>query len=109
MLSTMERKPSKPPDRFLNFKEVAEMIGLAVETVKKGKAGTKDLPRIRAGRRVLFSLNAVQAWMSAKAAEAEESKRRSRAAVIDLLSEKSRRRQAIDDTLKTIINGGKYR
>lgn len=103
--------PPKPaPDRFLNFKQVAEMIGLAVETVKKGKAGTKDIPRIRAGRRVLFSLSHVQQWMANKAREAEERKYQSKIAVIDLLAEKRRRQIVVENTLKTIIaNGGKYR
>lgn len=102
--------PSKPiPDRFLNFKEVAEMIGLDVHTVKKGRCQTNEIPRIKLGGRVLFSFNAVQQWMAAKAREAEERKNQSKMAVIDLLSEKSRRRQVIENTLTTIINGGRYK
>jgi predicted DNA-binding transcriptional regulator AlpA len=102
--------PSKPqPDRFLNFKEVAEMIGLAVKTVRNGECGTNEIPRIKLGARVVFSFNAVQAWMAAKARKAEEDQQRSRMAVYDILAPLSRRRRAVEDTLKTIINGGRYR
>jgi len=102
--------PSKPtPDRFLSFAEVAEMIGLNEGTVRNGECGTSEIPRIKLGSRVVFSFNAVQAWMAAKAEEAEQSKARSQSAVVDLLAEKGRRRRAIENTLTTIINGGRYR
>jgi len=102
--------PSKPtPDRFLKYAQVAEMLGLEVETLKKGKAGTRDIPRIKLGSRVLFSFNAVQQWMAGKAREAEEGKHRQETVVADLLVEKRRRQIAVENTLKTIINGGKYR
>lgn len=100
---------SKPqPDRFLNYAEVAELIGLKVETVKKGKAGTNEIPRIKLGDRVLFSFNSVQSWMARKAREAEEAKRRQELAVIDMLSERRRRKKLIKDTITTIVNGGRY-
>jgi predicted DNA-binding transcriptional regulator AlpA len=102
--------PSTPtPDRFLSFAEVAQLLGLDVWTVKKGRCETSTIPRIKLGGRVLFSLNTVQEWMAAKAREAEEQKRRSELAVIDLLASKSQRRRAVERTLKTIINGGKYK
>lgn len=85
--------PSKTPDRFLNFKEVAEMIGISWTTIRDGKAGTKEIPRIKLGGRVLFSFNAVQRWMERKAREAEERAARQEMAVIDLLSERQRRRR----------------
>jgi predicted DNA-binding transcriptional regulator AlpA len=100
---------SKTPDRFLNFKEVAEMIGLAVKTVRNGECGTREIPRIKLGGRVLFSFNAVQRWMERKAREAEQAKLKSETAVIDLLTEKRRRQKTIEDTMKTIINGGRYK
>lgn len=84
------------------------MIGLEVETVKKGKAGTNDLPRIKLGSRVLFSLHAVQRWMERKAREAEEEKRRQEMAVIDLVAEKKRRQKLVRDAYTNIINGGSY-
>jgi len=102
--------PSKPtPDRFLNYAQVAEMLGLKIQTLKKGKAGTRDIPRIKLGSRVLFSFNAVQAWMAQKVREAEASKRRQETVIVDLLVEKRRRQIAVENTLKTIINGGKHR
>lgn len=101
--------PSRTPDKFLNFKEVAAMIGLAWTSIRDGKAGTKDLPRIKLGGRVLFSFNAIQEWMAAKARKAEEDQHRSRLSVIDLVAEKRSRRQAVEHTLKTIINGGRYK
>jgi len=101
--------PSKQPDRFLSFAEVAEMIGLKTKTVRNGECGTRDIPRIKLGGRVVFSFNAVQRWMERKVREAEENRRRSEMAVIDLLAEKRGRRRAIENTLTTIINGGRYR
>lgn len=101
--------PSKQPDRFLSFAEVAELIGLKTKTIRNGECGTRDIPRIKLGGRVLFSFNAVQRWMERKVREAEESKARQECAVIDLLSERRRRRRAIQNTLTTIINGGRYK
>ena len=72
------------PDHFLNYSQVAELLGLEVETLKKGKAGTRDIPRIKLGSRVLFSFNAVQRWMAAQARKAEEDRRRRETVVIDL-------------------------
>jgi len=101
--------PSKP-DRFITYTELADLLSLNLTTVKKGECGTDQIPRIRLGRRVLFSFNAVQSWMAARVREAEEAKRRSQSAVIDLLSEKRRRRKLIDDAVKTIanMNGGRF-
>lgn len=102
--------PSKPtPDRFLNFAQVAELIGLDVHTVKKGRCETGSIPRIKLGGRVLFSFNAVQHWMAVQAKKAEETQSQSKLAVIDLLAEKRRRRRVVENTLTTIINGGRYK
>ena len=104
---TSTRRPL--PDRFLNYAEVAEMIGIAVKTLRNGECGTREIPRMKLGSRVLFSFNAVQAWMARKVREAEEEKRRSQTAVIDMVSEGRRHKQMIEDTIKTIANGGKFR
>jgi predicted DNA-binding transcriptional regulator AlpA len=101
--------PSPNPDRFLSFAEVAELIGLEVETIKKGKAGTDSIPRIKLGSRVVFSFNTIQEWMAAKAREAEEEQRRAELRKRDVLASISERRRAVNRTLRTIINGGKYR
>lgn len=84
--------PSKPqPDRFLNFKEVAAMIGLSEKTIRNGECGTREIPRIKLGGRVVFSFNAVQAWMARKVREAAESKSRQERAVLDMLAKVGRR------------------
>lgn len=103
--------PSKPtPDRFLNFKEVAEMIGLHWTTVRDGKCGTGEIPRIKlSNKAVRFSLNAVQRWMENKAREAEEEKHRQELTMIDLAVEKTRRRKLIRDAYTNIIGGGRYK
>lgn len=98
----------KQPDRFLNFKEVAELLGLAIKTVRNGECETNTIQRIKLGGRVLFSFNAVQNWMAAKARKAEQDQLRSEMVVIDLASEKRRRQRVVDRTMKTIINGGRY-
>jgi predicted DNA-binding transcriptional regulator AlpA len=90
--------PSKQPDRFLSFAEVAEMIGLNEGTLRNGECGTKDIPRIKLGSRVVFSFNAVQRWMERKAREAEVKIERERLAVIDLLSERRRIERAMRST-----------
>jgi predicted DNA-binding transcriptional regulator AlpA len=103
--------PSKPtPDRFLSFAEVAEMLSISEGTLRNGEAGTNEIPRIKLSNRcVRFSFNAVQAWMAAKAREAERARLQSEMAVHSLMASKSERRRAVKDTLLTIINGGKYR
>lgn len=98
-----------PPDRFLSYAQVAKLVGLDIDTLKHGGCGTNEIPRIKLGRRTLFSFNAVQSWMAAKAREAEEAKRRSNIVVIDLVAEKNKRRRAVEKTLTTIINGGRYK
>jgi hypothetical protein len=85
---------AKPaPDRFITYAELAQLLSLHVTTVKKGECGTDQIPRIRLGRRVLFSFNAVQSWMAARAREAEENKRRSEMAMTNLLNFSQRRRR----------------
>jgi hypothetical protein len=54
------------------------MIGLGVGTVRNGKCATSEIPRLRVGRRVLFSLRAVEAWMQRRTREAEERKVKAR-------------------------------
>lgn len=98
----------KEPDKFITYKELAELLSLHVATVKKGECGTRTIPRIKLGRRVLFSFNAVQRWMAAKAREAEEAKRR-KEKVVDLMASKISQQRAVEKTLTTITNGGKYR
>lgn len=64
--------------RFLSFKEVAELIGLGVGTLRNGKCETSEIPRVRIGRRVMFAESAVEAWMARKTREAEDRKNKAR-------------------------------
>lgn len=97
--------PSKPaPDRFLNYAQVAEMIGLAVKTVRNGECETHEIPRIKLGGRVLFSFNEVQAWMSRKAEEAREAQSKQKAVVRNLLASKDQIREAVNKTYLTLVN-----
>jgi excisionase family DNA binding protein len=96
--------PFKPPDRFITYAELAELLSLNITTVTKGELGTDTIPRIRLGRRVLFSFNQVQEWMAARVREAAENQKQSERAVVDLMSEKRRRRRLIDDAVKTTAN-----
>lgn len=97
------------PDRFLSFAEVAELIGVHEDTVKKGECGLNAIPRIRIGRRVLFSFIAVQEWMAAKAREAEQAKIRQANVIADLMSDRASRQRAVKRTLETFIAGGRYK
>jgi predicted DNA-binding transcriptional regulator AlpA len=96
--------PSKPtPDRFLNAKEVAAMIGLHWTTVLDGRCGTNEIPRIKLSNKcVRFSFNAVQRWMEKKAREAEEDLQRERTTLLDLMSRQSR--QSVKDIAQSIVN-----
>ena len=61
------------PDKLISAQQAAEMTGLNVKTILAGKSGTKELTRIRVGkRRVAFSLNEVQAWIDRLIAQARE-------------------------------------
>lgn len=96
--------PSKPtPDKFLNIKEVAVLIGLDWTTIRDGKCETKEIPRIKLGGRLLFSLNAVQEWMAAKAKKAEQDQSREQTAVIDLFSRSQGERRFIRGAVESLV------
>jgi predicted DNA-binding transcriptional regulator AlpA len=103
---------TSPPDRFLNIREVAEMIGLSVGTIYDCKRGTNELLRIRLGGRVVFSLNNVQEWMQWQARKAEEDERQRRlwAEYNSKEAVRSRCQQAVMNALKTIVvqHGGRW-
>ena len=95
-----------PPDCFLSFAEVAEIIGLAEKSIRHGEAGTDELLRIKLGKRVVFSFNDVQAWISRRINQAHEERQRE-AAVAGQLAEKKaerlRRKQFIKDSVLRLI------
>lgn len=80
------------------------MIGLDEGTVRNGECGTKDIPRIKLGRRVVFSLNAVQRWMARKAEEAEADQHREHSIVIDLFADQRSERRYIREAAKQLAS-----
>lgn len=98
----------KPIDTFLSFAEVARLTNLSEKTIRNGGAGTKDIPRIRLGRRVMFSRITVENWITARRTEAERKKAQEVARLTELIADKRRRRASLQATLTTILNGGRY-
>jgi predicted DNA-binding transcriptional regulator AlpA len=62
------------PDRFISIAEVAEMLGIPVKELALYKTKTRDLPRIKLGSRVVFSLKAVEKWIEERKDTKDESK-----------------------------------
>lgn len=50
-------------NKLISIETVAEMTTLAVRTIKAKKCGTDELLRITLGRKVVFVLHDVQAWI----------------------------------------------
>lgn len=90
--------PSKP-DRRLSFGQVAAKLGLAEGTLRNGGCGTRTIPRLRLGRRVVFSEKTVDAWIINRDKNAKEERRRAEARAANLELERRRRRKIIRDTL----------
>lgn len=65
-----------PPDCFLSFAEVAEIIGLDATTIRNSECGTDELLRVKLGARTLFSFNDVQEWIARRVAQARDDRRR---------------------------------
>lgn len=49
--------------RFLSKKELAEYLGLSVFTVDAWVSERREIPFVKMGRRVMFDLNDVLAWI----------------------------------------------
>lgn len=58
-------------EKWGTLEEVAAITKIAVKSLRDRKADTQDLPRIRAGRRVLISERHLQAWMKKRENQAE--------------------------------------
>lgn len=97
-----------PHDKFLSFREVAELIGLKVGTLRNGEGGTADIPRMKIGGRVLFSQRAVEQWMARKAREAADKAAGARNPM-DRLDRRRRRQTAGKPLTLAVINGGKIK
>jgi len=84
------------------------MIGLSAKTIHNGQCGTDELPRVKLGGRVLFSLKAVEAWMARRLRRAEQEKYAHKNTIADIFADKPARQRAVRNTLSTFINGGRY-
>lgn len=98
----------KQPDTFLSFAQVAELTNLSEKTLRNGGGGTKDIPRVRLGRRVMFSRITIENWIAARRTEAERKNAQEIARLTELIAEKRRSRAVLQRTLTTILNGGRY-
>jgi excisionase family DNA binding protein len=68
---------SKKPSRvFWDAGQVAEYLGLAVETVYDGGAATREIPRVKLGRSVRWKRSDVEAFADRKHRQAEDRIRR---------------------------------
>lgn len=63
-------------EKLITIEQVAELTGLAVKTIRARAAGTRDLLRVRMGRRTMFSASQVQEWINKRVqvARIEQSK-----------------------------------
>ncbi len=53
----------KEERRFLNKQQVAALLGLSLYTIDSWVSQRRELPFIRMGRRVMFDLKDVYAWL----------------------------------------------
>lgn len=67
-------------NKLISIETVAEMTALAVKTIKAGKCGTDELLRVTLGRKTVYLLADVQAWIDRRvdAARIEHARRRPR-------------------------------
>jgi predicted DNA-binding transcriptional regulator AlpA len=61
-----------PKDKLLTVAEAAAELNFGKSTLRDGKCGLDQIPRVRVGRRLMFSEAAIQAWIARKAREAEQ-------------------------------------
>jgi len=97
--------PPTKPDRFLSIAEAAQMLGLGVGTLRNGQCETDQIPRIRMGRRIVFSQAVLEALMARKIKEANERKAAQRNIETQQLSDKRRKQRVVRQSLLRIVNG----
>lgn len=64
------------PDCFLSFAEVAEIISVSEDSLRHAECETHELLRIKLGRRIVFSYNDVQAWITRHKRKTEDDRTR---------------------------------
>lgn len=95
-----------PPDCFLRFAEVAEIIGLDESTIRNGECGTEELLRIKLGARTVFSFNDVQAWIARRVRQARDDRQRTSDAAGQLAQKKAaalQRKRFVKDSVFRLI------
>ena len=53
---------------YLNIKELSETIGISVATIYKAIAA-RQIPYVRIGRRVIFDMGSIRAWIDLHSVE----------------------------------------
>lgn len=99
-------RQQSPPDCFLSFAEVAEIIGLDESTIRNGVCGTNELLRIKLGKRIVFSFNDVQEWIARQIRQARDNRQRTADAADHLAQKKAealRRKQFVKDCVLHLI------
>jgi hypothetical protein len=94
-------------DKLLSFAEAADALGISEGTLRNGAAGTRELARVRMGRRVLFSQKIIEALIARKVREAEDKKRQQENHLADQLAGKRRQKLAVRRALLRLVNGKK--
>lgn len=64
-------RPSREGDELLDLAEAAALLGIAPETLRKRKAGTRSIPR-QSSRPILFTRADVETFIRARAAKKRE-------------------------------------
>lgn len=92
-----------PKDSFLSYSELARLLGLGLSTVRNGQCGTSEIPRLRLGGRVVFSLKAVEAWMSRRSVQAEAADKARILKIDQATLRKKRRRREVSGAIDSIL------
>jgi excisionase family DNA binding protein len=66
------RELKKPTAVFWNVEQVAEYLGLDVDTVYSGRASTNEIPRVKLGRAVRWKRSDVEAFAERKHRQATD-------------------------------------
>lgn len=64
--------PSAPPKRIVNSRKAAEYCSISERTLWGNTAPRGSLPCFRIGNRVLYDLDAVDAWIDLQVADSSE-------------------------------------
>jgi hypothetical protein len=54
------------PTTFLTRAEAAKILRVSEESLRKGKSGTRTVPKIKMGRKYVYSLRQLDEWMRSR-------------------------------------------